>query len=74
MKANLSQLVELYEAQAEVFREQTRRLAGAANGEGAAADSQELESDLRELLRSEASVVGAAAGADCEEPGRQIDA
>jgi GTP-binding protein EngB required for normal cell division len=49
IKACVGQLVELYEAQAEVFREQARRLTGEGDGAGAAGDLRDLRSDLREL-------------------------
>jgi GTP-binding protein EngB required for normal cell division len=48
VKACVGQLVELYEAQAEVFREQARRLTGEGDGAGAS-DLPDLRSDLREL-------------------------
>jgi len=49
LKTSLGQLVELYETQAEVFRDQCRRVADSTAGVGAASDRESLEADLREL-------------------------
>ncbi len=49
LKGSVAQLVELYEGQAEVFREQARRLAGSGDGSGSDDRVQELHADLREL-------------------------
>jgi GTP-binding protein EngB required for normal cell division len=56
LKACVGQLVELYEAQAEVFREQGRRLTGDGDGAVAAGDVRDLCSDLRELQETGRSV------------------
>ncbi len=47
LKACVGQFVELYEAQAEVFREQVRRL----TGDGATADSIPVQNELQATLR-----------------------
>jgi GTP-binding protein EngB required for normal cell division len=54
LKACCGQLIELYEAQAEVFREQARRLANPSQAEGAAGGLDTLRSDLRELQENAA--------------------
>jgi GTP-binding protein EngB required for normal cell division len=53
LKACLGQLTELYAVQAEVYREQVRRLAGAAEG-----DRHDLEADLRELAAARSTAEG----------------
>jgi GTP-binding protein EngB required for normal cell division len=53
LRACLGQLVEQYEAQAEVFREQARRGAG-ESASPSAGEARELEADLQELRQTEA--------------------
>ncbi len=49
----LGQLIEAYEAQAEVFREQVRRLTGEGDGARGATDWQLLKADLQELQQTQ---------------------
>ena len=49
LRACLGQLVEAYEAQAEIFREQARRLAGGGNEDAPAAERDVLRTDLEAL-------------------------
>ena len=51
LRAGLGQLVEQYEAQAEVFREQARRVT-AEGAPPAAAETRDLEADLQELRQT----------------------
>jgi GTP-binding protein EngB required for normal cell division len=62
LKASLRQLLELYEAQAEVFREQLRRLAGDGAASPSGSEAQELKADIGELRRIETM--------EAEAPGR----
>jgi GTP-binding protein EngB required for normal cell division len=52
LKASVGQLIDLYEAQAEVFREQVRRLSADRDGV-ATADADALTADLEELRLAE---------------------
>jgi hypothetical protein len=52
LKASVGQLIELYESQAEVFREQVRRLTADRDGTGTA-DVGALAAELAELRRAE---------------------
>jgi GTP-binding protein EngB required for normal cell division len=70
LKASVGQLVELYEAQAGVFREQVRRLAGPGEAAGAASDLGDLEADLLTLRQAEEPAVAGAAGGCGTDPGR----
>ena len=64
LRAGLGQLVEQYEAQAEVFREQLRR--ATAEGSAAPADGQarDLEADLQELRQTFQPSAGTSPGAE----------
>jgi hypothetical protein len=53
LKNAFAQLIDAYEAQAEVFREQVRRLTGAGEGMAATLDAQALAQDIEELRRSQ---------------------
>jgi hypothetical protein len=53
LKTDVVGIVELYDAQATVFREQIRRLGAESTDAGKAEGGAELESDLRELRREE---------------------
>jgi hypothetical protein len=53
LKDSLAQVVEPYKAQAEVFREQLRRMTAADSPAGAEGDVAELNRDLRELDRAD---------------------
>jgi GTP-binding protein EngB required for normal cell division len=55
LKGSIAQLVELYESQAEVFREQVRRLTVAADGADTPAEVRDLAADLQELQRTAAA-------------------
>jgi hypothetical protein len=68
LSANIARLVELYESQASVFREQIRRLAAESANGGVMGAQAELEADLRALRRDETNG-GARLGAagDCSE-------
>lgn len=55
LKASVGQLIDAYEAQADVFREQVRRLLAKANDADKAVDAQQLAADLHELQNSEAA-------------------
>ncbi len=61
VKGCLSQLVGLYETQAEVFREQVRRLTAEVDSSGADGDVSCLEADLIELKRTESAEAETAA-------------
>ncbi len=52
LRARLGQLVEAYEAQAEIFREQARRLTGNGGEDGSPTDEAALRADLEALRRS----------------------
>jgi GTP-binding protein EngB required for normal cell division len=54
LRGTVSQVIDLYESQAEVFREQVRRLAAGKAGTGG--DVRSLAADLEELRRSEEGV------------------
>jgi GTP-binding protein EngB required for normal cell division len=58
----VGQLIDLYESQAEVFREQLRRLTRDAAGAAAPGEVRDLLADLRELEQSEAAEQETAAG------------
>jgi GTP-binding protein EngB required for normal cell division len=49
LKSGIAQLVDLFESQAEVFREQVRRLTANVDSAGASGDQRELVADLQEL-------------------------
>jgi GTP-binding protein EngB required for normal cell division len=68
LKACVGQLIEHYESQAEVFREQLRRITFEGNGPDTAADLGQLSADLRELQATE--TMGDIAGAP--PPGREM--
>jgi GTP-binding protein EngB required for normal cell division len=58
VKANVARVVELFEAQADAYREQVRRLTDPSGDPGAVGDAAELDADLRAL--------GAVDDAGCE--------
>jgi hypothetical protein len=62
LKRHVSQLTELYEAQAEVFREQARRLTSRVDDGDAFADASAIRADLQELQRTEESVPATESG------------
>jgi GTP-binding protein EngB required for normal cell division len=53
LKASVGQVIDLYESQAEVFREQVRRLTVEGNGTDTAMDTRQLSADLQELQATE---------------------
>jgi GTP-binding protein EngB required for normal cell division len=63
LRACVQHVVELYEAQTQVFRVQARRRSGDAGDMGGAPDAQELQATLRELRQSEAPESNSASGA-----------
>jgi GTP-binding protein EngB required for normal cell division len=56
LKGAVGQLIDLYESQAEVFREQVRRLTAERDGTGTATDARTLAADLEDLRRTERAV------------------
>jgi GTP-binding protein EngB required for normal cell division len=62
LKSCIAQLVQAYESQAEVFREQARRAAGMPAAAGAPADVGDLLADLRELQENAEAGAGKEGG------------
>jgi GTP-binding protein EngB required for normal cell division len=56
LKSAVGQLIDLYESQAEVFREQVRRLTAERDGTGTASDAGALAADLEELRQADKGV------------------